>query len=116
GFSEPEPSPAKETYIHDVMTAYFSQNSVAFGRLLAERRVSRVYMGHIHAFGVARRGPTTFVLSGGGGSPLYPLPPGEPRRKFTAFLEVNVSGDSVSETVHELSGASYPMPQPAASF
>jgi hypothetical protein len=73
-------------------------------------------LGHIHAFGVARRGPTLFVLSGGGGSPLYPLPPGEPRRKMAHFLEVSVSGGTLTETVHELSGIVYPMPLPPASF
>jgi predicted phosphodiesterase len=110
------PVEAKNTVLHDFLTAYFDDNSDAFGRLLQERRVPRVYLGHIHAFGVARRGPTLFVLSGGGGSPLYPLPPGEPKRKMTHFLEVRVSGDSVSETVHELDGSTYAMPLPPSSF
>ena len=110
------PVEAKNTVLHDFLTAYFDDNSDAFGRLLRERRVPRVYLGHIHAFGVARRGPTLFVLSGGGGSPLYPLPPGEPKRKMTHFLEVRVSGDSLTETVHELDGSAYAMPLPPSPF
>lgn len=106
------PLPQDESYWRDVLTAYFEQNSDGFGALLAERKVARVYMGHVHAFGVARVGPTLLVLSGGGGSPLYPLPPGEPKRKMTHWLEVSVSGDSVRETVHELNGDVYPMPLP----
>lgn len=103
-------------YVHDILTAYFERNSAAFLQLLQERRVARVYVGHIHAFGVARKGPTLFVLSGGGGSPLYPLPPGEPKRKMAHFLEAFVDGASLRETVHELDGDVYPLPMPPADF
>lgn len=109
---EEPPLPKSEDYWHDVLTAYFEDNSAAFMALMSERKVARVYTGHIHAFGVARAGPTLFVLSGGGGSPLYPLPPGEPKRKMTHWLEVSVAGETVSETVHELNGDLYPMPLP----
>jgi predicted phosphodiesterase len=106
----------KRGYLHDVFTGYFEENSDAFLRLTQERRVARVYVGHIHAFGTAKKGPTTFVLSGGGGSPLYPLPPGEPKRKMAHFLEVRVDGASISDTVHELDGDVYPLPLPASDF
>ncbi len=112
GEEKEEPLPKSEDYWHDVLTAYFEENAEGFRALVAERKVARVYVGHIHAFGVARVGPTLFVLSGGGGSPLYPLPPGEPKRKMTHWLEVSVDGRSVSETVHELNGDVYPMPLP----
>ena len=102
----------KRGYVRDLLTAYFDDNSAEFGDLLAERKVARVYAGHIHAFGVAKVGPTLFVLSGGGGSPLYPLPPGEPKRKMAHFLEVIATGGALSETVHELDGPSYPLPLP----
>jgi predicted phosphodiesterase len=106
----------QSSYVRDLLTAYFERNSAAFLRLTQERRVARVYAGHIHAFGVARKGPTLFVLSGGGGSPLYPLPPGEPKRKMAHFLEAFVDGGSLRETVHELDGDVYPLPQPPADL
>jgi hypothetical protein len=106
------PLPKERSYWQDVLTGYFPENSDGFKKLMEERRVPRVYMGHVHAFGTAKLGPTLYVLSGGGGSPLYPLPPGEPKRKMTHWIEVTVDGDAVNERVHELGGDVYPMPLP----
>lgn len=87
--------------------AYFTEGSVEFGVLAARYRVERVYVGHIHAFGHARHRGVAYVLTGGGGSPLYPLPPNYPRSKFAHFIEAELSPSGVRETVHRLDGGSF---------
>lgn len=93
-----------------MMSGYFEGGSDRFREILARRRPKRVYMGHIHAFGTAELDGVKYVLTAGGGSPLYPLPPGYPGYKRTHYLWVTASaGGSVSETVHELGGRAFPV-------
>lgn len=92
------------------MSGYFDEGSEEFGRLVAQGRVKRVYMGHIHAFGLAEKDGVRYVLTGGGGSPLYPLPPGYPKRKFAHYVQVTAGPGALTETVFELGGASYGLP------
>ncbi|MBI4347600.1 MAG: metallophosphoesterase [Elusimicrobia bacterium] len=88
--------------------AFFAQGSAEFGEIARRRRVSRVYVAHIHAFGWARHEGVPYVLTGGGGSPLYPLPPGYPKHKFAHFLDVELSPTGVRETVQTLDGQRIP--------
>lgn len=90
--------------------AYFDQGSVRFGEVVKRRAVARVYMGHIHAFGIAEHEGIRYVLTGGGGSPLYPLPPGYPKRKKAHYLLVEADGTGLRETVYELDGTVFPIP------
>lgn len=92
------------------MSAWFDEGSAEFERLMSLGKVERVYMGHIHAFGLAEKDGVRYVLTGGGGSPLYPLPPGYPRRKLAHFIEVTARAGALTETVFELGGASYTLP------
>lgn len=105
-----ENKPKKGGYVHDVLTAYFDENAQAFDDLMAERHVERVYFGHIHAFGVAEHRGTRYVLSGGGGSPLYPLPLTEPQCLFAHHIEVKLGPGRIAETVHALDGREFPLP------
>lgn len=90
--------------------AFFETGAVRFGEILARRRVARVYMGHIHAFAVADVNGVKYVVTAGGGSPLYPLPPGYPTRRKAHFLTVEANGNGLTETVHELDGTTFPIP------
>jgi len=103
----PADADEKEGYIHDVFTNFFSEGSDEFERLVEQGNVAAVYMGHIHAFWAADRGGVRYVISGGGGSPLYPLPPGYPQRRFAHYMTVLAApdGDFV-ETVHPYRGGS----------
>lgn len=57
--------------------------------LMSLNKVARVYMGHIHGLGTLERGGVKYVLTGGGGSPLFPGPAG------------------LVETVHAADGSSF---------
>lgn len=88
--------------------AYFAEGSARFGALASRYGVARVYVGHIHAFGTAVFGGVPYVLTGGGGSPLYPLPPGYPKRKFAHFVDVELGPSGVlRETVRPLEGSPF---------
>lgn len=92
-----------------VPRAYFSAGSARFGEIVRRRAVRRVYLGHIHALGKGELDGVRYALSGGGGSPLYPLPPGYPKSKPAHYLLVDVSPSGLSETVYSLDGAVYPL-------
>jgi predicted phosphodiesterase len=97
-------------YIHDVLTGYFEEGASEFDDLMAERKVERVYVGHLHAFGMAERRGTRYVLSGAGGSPLYPLPATEPQCLFAHWVQVELGAGAIRETVHTLDGRQFPLP------
>lgn len=96
-------------YLGDAMNGYFQEGAEEFGRLAARRGVERVYMGHIHAFGVATHLGVPYVLSGGGGSPLYPLPSGYPSKRMAHYLLLELGPEGVRETVVPLDGAEFPL-------
>ncbi|MDX6768960.1 MAG: metallophosphoesterase [Elusimicrobiota bacterium] len=81
----------------------FREGSAAFMRLMAERGVERVYMGHVHGLGAVERDGVTYVLTGGGGSPLYP----SPLRRLHHALDVEIGPEGVHETVRPLDGAAF---------
>ncbi len=82
----------------------FRQGAEEFMSLMSERKVARVYVGHVHGLGVLERGGVRYVLSGGGGSPLYP---GPVKNRFHHFLTVEDGPDGLVETVHRSDGASF---------
>ncbi|MBI5595683.1 MAG: metallophosphoesterase [Elusimicrobia bacterium] len=92
------------------LSGWFEGGSGRFREILSRRKVRRVYMGHIHAFGVAELDGTKYVLTAGGGSPLYPLPPGYPRRRRAHYIRVEAGADgSIHEMVRELDGTEFPI-------
>jgi predicted phosphodiesterase len=97
------------------MSGYFTEGSEEFDRLMARGLVKRVYMGHIHAFGLAEKDGLRYVLTAGGGSPHYPLPPGYPKRKFAHYVQVTAGPTGLTETVFEMDGASYVLPPVGAA-
>lgn len=98
-------------YLHDFLTNYFDDGAAEFERLVVSGGVKAVYLGHIHAFWAADRGGVRYVISGGGGSPLYPLPPGYPKKKFAHSLWVRAYRDGrLEETVAPLDGAPFILP------
>lgn len=75
-----------------------------FMALMSERKVARVYVGHVHGLGVLVRGGVRYVLTGGGGSPLYP---GPVKDRFHHYLTVDDGPDGLVETVHRTDGTSF---------
>lgn len=84
----------------------FKEGSEAFMRLMSANKVQRVYMGHIHGLGVLERGGVKYVLTGGGGSPLYP---GPVKQRLHHWLSVEAGPGGLIETVHAADGSSFPL-------
>lgn len=97
-------------YLRDFFTNYFDRGSARFQALVENGGVKAVYMGHIHAFWAADLNGVRYVISGGGGSPLYPLPPGYPKKKFAHYLSVAVTPAGLRETVVPLGEPSFILP------
>jgi 3',5'-cyclic AMP phosphodiesterase CpdA len=89
----------KRRYLEDFFTNYFEEGAAEFEDLMTSSGVKAVYMGHIHAFWAADWKGVRYVISGGGGSPLYPLPPGYPKKRFAHTLRVEAGPSGLSETV-----------------
>jgi 3',5'-cyclic AMP phosphodiesterase CpdA len=96
--------------IHDFFTNYFEDGSDEFEDLVTHGNVAAVYMGHIHAFWAADHRGVRYVISGGGGSPLYPLPPGYPKKRFAHYMTVEATAAGLTETVHPLRGSPFVLP------
>ena len=84
----------------------FKEGSEAFMKLMAENKVQRVYMGHIHGLGMLERDGVKYVLTGGGGSPLYP---GPVKVKLHHWLSVEAGPNGLVETVHADDGRTFPL-------
>ncbi|MDE2510439.1 MAG: metallophosphoesterase [Elusimicrobia bacterium] len=82
----------------------FREGAAEFMRLMSARGVSRVYVGHVHGFGVLDRGGVRYVLTGGGGSPLFP---GPVKQRFHHSISVEAGPDGLVETVHPLGAAPF---------
>jgi len=85
----------------------FKKGAAELTDLLSRRKVDRVYLGHIHGFGVQDMGGVGYVLSGGGGSPLFPSGVGD---RFHHFLSVEAGPRGFSETVHLTDGRKMSVP------
>jgi len=109
-FDEYQKNDQKSGGFHDFFTNYFDDGAAEFENLISSGGVAAVYMGHIHAFWAADHRGVRYVISGGGGSPLYPLPPGYPKKRFAHYLTVTASPAGLTETVHPLKGAPFVLP------
>lgn len=85
----------------------FKEGSRAFMDLMSSNKVARVYMGHIHGLGTLERGGVKYVLTGGGGSPLFP---GPVKKRLHHWLSVEAGPDGLVETVHAADGSSFLLP------
>ena len=97
-------------YLRDFFTNYFQDGSAEFEEIVTNGGVKAVYMGHIHAFWAADHRGVRYVISGGGGSPLYPLPPGYPKKRFAHTLKVAVTASGLVETVVPYKGKPFVLP------
>lgn len=86
----------------------FSRNADSFTGLVAEMGVERVYMGHVHAFGVQDYRGVRYVLTGGGGSALFPSGSAD---VFHHYLTVSVGPGGIRERVHPLNGKPFDIPE-----
>ncbi|MBI5597927.1 MAG: metallophosphoesterase [Elusimicrobia bacterium] len=86
----------------------FKEGALELTDLLSRRGVARVYLGHIHAFGVQDYKGVRYVLSGGGGSPLFPC---GVKDVFHHYLVVEAGPDGIRETVRCADGRSLSIPQ-----
>ncbi len=82
----------------------FKKGSREFADIVSRRGVERVYMGHIHGLGVIEHKGVRYVLTGGGGSPLFPSKVPD---RFHHFLTVDVRPEGLRETVHRADGSSF---------
>jgi 3',5'-cyclic AMP phosphodiesterase CpdA len=109
-FDASQANDQKSGGIHDFLTNYFDDGAAEFENLVSKGNVAAVYMGHIHAFWAADYRGVRYVISGGGGSPLYPLPPGYPKKKFAHYMTVEASPSGLVETIHPYHGSSFVLP------
>ncbi len=86
----------------------FVRGSKAFTEIMAKYKVDRVYTGHIHAFAVCDHQGVRYVLTGGGGSPLFPSGVAD---KFYHSLTVSVSSNGIKDKVNLLNGESFRVPE-----
>lgn len=85
----------------------FRRGAEEFTEIMSARAVDRVYLGHIHGFGVQDKSGVRYVLTGGGGSPLFPS---EVSDRYHHYLVVRVVPDGFSETVVDLDGRRFTVP------
>jgi predicted phosphodiesterase len=100
----------QKSSLSDFFTNYFSDGASEFEDIVSNGGVKAVYMGHIHAFWAADHRGVRYVISGGGGSPLYPLPPGYPKKRFAHTLRVAVTANGLVETVVPYKGTPFVLP------
>lgn len=85
----------------------FIGGSSEFAGIVSAAKVSRVYMGHVHAFGVQDHGGVRYVLTGGGGSALFPSGNED---SFHHYLTVEITHDGIRDRVHSLDGKVFAIP------
>jgi hypothetical protein len=78
-----------------------------FSQIVSKNGVSRVYMGHVHAFGVQDHLGVRYVLTGGGGSALFPSGASD---RFHHYLTVELGPHGIRERVHGLDGSTFHIP------
>jgi 3',5'-cyclic AMP phosphodiesterase CpdA len=78
-----------------------------FSDVVARNGVSRVYMGHVHAFGVQDHLGVRYILTGGGGSALFPSGATD---RFHHYLTIDIGPRAIREHVHTLDGRTFEIP------
>jgi 3',5'-cyclic AMP phosphodiesterase CpdA len=70
-----------------------------FMDLMVEKAVDYVFAGHIHAFAWEERDGVEYIITGGGGAPLYGK---DHPQSFHHYLQVTVQGDEVTVEIVEI--------------
>ena len=77
--------------------------------LFAQHKIDAIFSGHDHIYERGSKNGMRYVVSGGGGAPLYPIKgPSSSTRKVESayhFVEVSVTPDAVKMIVHRPTGA-----------
>ena len=90
---------------HPVMkNGGFTQGAEEFVDIVRRRGADRVYVGHMHGFAAFALRGVRYVLSGGGGSPLYPVPW---LKRFYHHIMVTVGPEGVRDSVRRLDGTGF---------
>jgi 3',5'-cyclic AMP phosphodiesterase CpdA len=84
----------------------FTEGAEEFTDIVAKHKADRVYFGHMHGFGTLIHKGVRYVLSGGGGSPLWPSPW---IRALHHYLTIRVTPGGIEDTVHTTSGYCFPV-------
>ncbi len=92
-------------YVHEL--GGFARGAREFLDIVSAAKVNRVYMGHVHAFGVQDQGGVRYVLTGGGGSALFPS---GSSNIFHHYLTVEITPDAICDRVHSLDGKVFEIP------
>ena len=85
----------------------FQRGAAEFTDLMSRLEVERVYMGHVHCFGIQDYKGVRYVLTGDGGSPLFPCGSSD---RFHHYLTVSVTSREIRERVHSADGSSFVVP------
>ena len=94
--------PLKFVFVHhppfdpDGTDHILNSGNDAFMALMQKHSVAYVFAGHIHAYSRAVRNGTVYVISGGGGAPLYHK---DHPDAFYHYIQVTVDGDQVRAEV-----------------
>ena len=96
--------------VGDFFTSRFKEGSREFDDLVSSAGVKAVFAGHIHAFLAGDHRGVRYIITGGGGSPLYPLPPGYPKKRFAHFMTMEAGPGTLRQTVHPAEGDPFPLP------
>lgn len=91
----------------------FRHGAAEFTDIVSRRQVSRVYLGHIHAFGVQDHKGVRYVLTGGGGSPLFPSGVSD---RFHHYIVARFEDGAIRETVHTLEDGAFEVPDSPVVF
>ena len=79
----------------------FSANSKKFMQLVEKYKVNYALCGHIHAFDKLVQNNVNYIITGGGGAPVYPLPIFHSKSGggFYHYLLMQVSSKGIKETL-----------------
>ena len=75
----------------------FDEGASEFAEIVSRRKVDRVYVGHVHGFDSTKYRGVRYVLTAGGGSPMFPV---GVKRLLYHYLTVRVSAEGIQETLH----------------
>jgi predicted phosphodiesterase len=89
--------PAIGNWLHPFQASPWTQNADRFMSLVSQRGVSRVFLGHIHAYEEKEIGGVRYVVTGGAGAPLEPGPTG-----FFHSVTVTVTPSDIRDRVERL--------------
>jgi predicted phosphodiesterase len=81
-------------YDPDGSSHILARGNQAFLELMSEQEVDYVFCGHIHAFAIGERNGTVYVITGGGGAPLYTA--GHPQA-YHHYVRASVQPDEAGD-------------------